>query len=186
MRHNFLFTHMFAKRLFKTINEKQITVIIALKRRPHFSMINYLFNFRCTLKAKLILKVSKIYKGSRLFGFECAHVDIIEVFVLAKPFLAHSLSHKNPVSFPTLLFVQNIKAKMTIFMTQHSFLDYGSRSTLSELRKLFVLMSLANLSNQFSLSYNQGLREGGSGGRYIVPGPGPRGARTQGTRQYEL
>ena len=64
------------------MNDKQITVFIAIKRRPNFSIINYSFNFCCSLKPKSVLKVSKIYRDSLPFGFE---VDIIEVFVLAKP-----------------------------------------------------------------------------------------------------
>ena len=31
----------FAKQLFKTMNDKQITVFIAIKRRPYFSIIIY-------------------------------------------------------------------------------------------------------------------------------------------------
>ena len=67
------FTHMFAKKLFKTINDKQITVFITTKRRPNFSINNYSFNLFCSLKAKSILEVSKICKGSLLFDFECGH-----------------------------------------------------------------------------------------------------------------
>ena len=64
---------MFAKKLLKTINDKQTTVFIAIKRRQHFSVINYLFNFCGLFKVISILEVSKIYQGSRLFGFECGH-----------------------------------------------------------------------------------------------------------------
>ena len=67
------------------MNDKQITVFIAIKRRPNFSIINYSFNFCCSLKPKSVLKVSKIYRDSVPFGFEVIEVDIIEVFVLAKP-----------------------------------------------------------------------------------------------------
>ena len=55
------------------MNDKQITVFIAIKRRPNFSIINYSFNLFCSLKAKSILQVSKIYKGGQLFDFECEH-----------------------------------------------------------------------------------------------------------------
>ena len=75
---------MFAKKLFKTINDKQIIVFIAIKRKPNFSVINYSFNFCRSLKAKSILEVSKIYKGSLAY-YLALNVDIIEVFVLAKP-----------------------------------------------------------------------------------------------------
>ena len=78
------FTHMFAKKLFKTINDKQIIAFIAIKRKLNFSIINYSFNFCCSLKAKSILEVSKIYKGSLAY-YLALNVDIIEVFVLAKP-----------------------------------------------------------------------------------------------------
>ena len=61
------------KKLFKTMNDKQITVFIAIKRRPNFSTINYSFNLCCSLKAKSILQVSKIYKGGQLLDFECGH-----------------------------------------------------------------------------------------------------------------
>ena len=80
----FFFRHMFAKKLFKTINDQLIIVFIAIKRKPNFSIINYSFNFCCSLKAKSILEVSKIYKGS-LADYLALNVDIIEVFVLAKP-----------------------------------------------------------------------------------------------------
>ena len=74
---------MFAKKLFKTMNDKQITVFIAIKRRSNFSIINYRTRLICcSLKAKSIFQVSKIYKGGQLFGFEC--MDMIEVLVLAK------------------------------------------------------------------------------------------------------
>ena len=85
MRHNFFFTHMFAKKLFKTINDKQIIVFIAIKQRPNFWIINYSFNFCCSLKAKSILEVSKIYKVNLAY-YLALNVDIIEVFVLAKPY----------------------------------------------------------------------------------------------------
>ena len=75
---------MFAKKLFKTINDKQIIAFIAIKRKLNFSIINYSFNFCCSLKAKSILVVSKIYKGSLAY-YLALNVDIIEVFVLAKP-----------------------------------------------------------------------------------------------------
>ena len=64
---------MFAKKLLKTINDKQITVFIAMKRRLNFSESNYSFNLCSSLKAKSILEVSEIYKGSLLFDFECGH-----------------------------------------------------------------------------------------------------------------
>ena len=80
----FFFTSMFAKKIFKTINDEQITVLIAIKRKPNFSIINYSFNFFCLLKTKLIFEVSKIYKGSLAY-YLAFNVDIIEVFVLAKP-----------------------------------------------------------------------------------------------------
>ena len=76
------FSHTFAEKLLKTINYKQTTAFIAIKRRPHFSIINYLFNFCCLVKAKSIREVSKIYQSSRLLALS---MDIIEVFVLAKP-----------------------------------------------------------------------------------------------------
>ena len=65
-------THV-SKKLFKTINDKQITVFIAIKRRPYFSIIIYSFNLCCSLKAKSIFQVSKIYRGGQLFDFECGH-----------------------------------------------------------------------------------------------------------------
>ena len=74
---------MFAKKLFKTINDKQIIVFITIKRRPNFSIIDYSFNFYCSLKAKSILEVLKIYKG--IAYYLALNTDIIEVFVLAKP-----------------------------------------------------------------------------------------------------
>ena len=75
---------MFAKKLFKIINDKQIIVFIAIKRKPIFSIINYSFNFCCSLKAKSIIEVSKIFKGSLAY-YLVLNVDIIEVFVPAKP-----------------------------------------------------------------------------------------------------
>ena len=75
---------MLAKKLFKTLNDKQIIVFIAIKRKPNFSIINYSFNFCCSFKAKSILEVSKIYKGSLAY-YLALNVDIIEVFVPAKP-----------------------------------------------------------------------------------------------------
>ena len=63
----------------------QIIVFITIKWRPNFSIINYLFNFCSSLKAKSILEVSKIYKGSLAYSL-ALNVDIIEIFVLAKPF----------------------------------------------------------------------------------------------------
>ena len=80
----FFFTHMFAKKLFEIINDKQIIVFIAIKRKPNLSIINYSFNFCCSFKAKSILEVSKIYKVSLAY-YLALNVDIIEVFVLAKP-----------------------------------------------------------------------------------------------------
>ena len=55
-----------------------------IKRKPNFSIINYSFNFCCSLKAKSILEVSKIYEGSLAY-YLALNVDITEVFVLAKP-----------------------------------------------------------------------------------------------------
>ena len=55
-----------------------------IKRKPNFLIINYSFNFCCSLKAKSILEVSKIYKGSLAY-YLALNVDIIELFVLAKP-----------------------------------------------------------------------------------------------------
>ena len=83
MRHNFFHTHV-CKKLFETKNDKQIIVFIAIKRKPNFWIINYSFNFCCSLKAKCILEVSKIYKGNLAY-YLALNVDIIEVFVLAKP-----------------------------------------------------------------------------------------------------
>ena len=80
----FFFTHMLAKKLFKTINDKQIIVFIAITRKLNFSIINYSFNFCCLFKAKSILEVSKIYKGSLAY-YLALNVDIIDVFVPAKP-----------------------------------------------------------------------------------------------------
>ena len=57
---------------------------ITIKRRPNFLIINYSFNFCSSLKAKSILEVSKIYKGSQAY-YLALNVDIIEVFVLGKP-----------------------------------------------------------------------------------------------------
>ena len=72
----------------------QIIVFITIKRRPNFSIINYSFNFCSSLKAKPILEVLKIYKGSLAYSW-ALNADIIEVFVLAKQaFLAISLIHK--------------------------------------------------------------------------------------------
>ena len=48
-------------------------------------IINYSLNFCCSLKAKPILEVSKIDKGSLAY-YLALNVDIIEVFVLAKPY----------------------------------------------------------------------------------------------------
>ena len=56
---------------------------VAIKQKPNFSIINYSFNFYCSLKAKSILEVSKIHKGSLAY-YLALNVDIIEVFVLAK------------------------------------------------------------------------------------------------------
>ena len=83
----FFFTDMLAKKLFKTLNDKQIIVFnffIAIKRKLNFSIINYSFKFCCSFKAKSILEVSKIYKGSLAY-YLALNVDIIEVFVPAKP-----------------------------------------------------------------------------------------------------
>ena len=55
-----------------------------IKRKPNFLIINYSFNFCGSLKAKSILEVSKIHKGSLAY-YLALNVDIIEVFVLAKP-----------------------------------------------------------------------------------------------------
>ena len=55
------------------MNDKQITVFIAIKRRPNFSIINYSFNLCRSLKAKSIPQVSKIYTGGQLFDSECGH-----------------------------------------------------------------------------------------------------------------
>ena len=79
----FFFHRHVCKKSFETINDKQIIVFIAIKRKPNFSIINYSFNFCCSLKDKLILEVSKIYKGSLAY-YLAFNVDIIEVFVLAK------------------------------------------------------------------------------------------------------
>ena len=83
MRHKF-FSHTCLQKLFETKNDKQIIVFIAIKRKPNFWIINYSFNFCCSLKAKSILEVSKIYKGNLAY-YLALNVDIIEVFVLAKP-----------------------------------------------------------------------------------------------------
>ena len=56
---------------------------VATKQKPNFSIINYSFNFYCSLKAKSNLEVSKIHKGSLAY-YLALIVDIIEVFVLAK------------------------------------------------------------------------------------------------------
>ena len=56
---------------------------VAIKQKPNFSIINYSFNFYCSLKAKSILEVSKIHKGSLAY-YLALNVDIIEVFALAK------------------------------------------------------------------------------------------------------
>ena len=82
--------------------------------------MNYSFNFCCSLKAKSILEVSKIYKGSLAY-YLALNVDIIEVFVPAKPSWQILLSNKNPVSVPTLLFAKNMQAKMKIFIAQPLF-----------------------------------------------------------------
>ena len=55
------------------MNDQQITVFIAITQRPNFSIINHSFNLCCSLKAKSILQVSKIYEGGQLFDFECGH-----------------------------------------------------------------------------------------------------------------
>ena len=81
---------MFAKKLFKTMNDKQITVFIAIKRRPNFSIINNSFNFCCSLKTKSILQVSKIYKGK----------PIIWLWMWTWLKFWFKLSHKNQVSVP--------------------------------------------------------------------------------------
>ena len=57
----------------KTINDKLITVFIATKQRINFSIINYSFNFCCSFKAKSILEVAKILKGSLLFVLTCGY-----------------------------------------------------------------------------------------------------------------
>ena len=56
---------------------------VAIEQKPNFSIINYSFNFYCSLKAKSILEVSKIHKGSLAY-YLALNEDIIEVFVLAK------------------------------------------------------------------------------------------------------
>ena len=53
--------------------DKQITVFIAIKQSPNFLIINYSFNLCCSYKAKSIVEVWKIYKGSLLLDFECGH-----------------------------------------------------------------------------------------------------------------
>ena len=57
---------------------------VTIKQKPNVSIINYSFNFYCSLKAKSILEVSKIHEGSLAY-YLALNVDIIEVFVLAKP-----------------------------------------------------------------------------------------------------
>ena len=111
VRHNF-FSHTFAKKLFKTINDKQTTVFTAIKRRPNFSIINFSFNLCCSLKAKSFLKFRKSIK---VVCYLTLNVDMIEVFVLAK-------SPKPDFSLNiTVLFFENMKAKMTIIMAQQLF-----------------------------------------------------------------
>ena len=56
---------------------------VTIKQKRNFSIINYSFNFYCSLKAKSILEVSKIHEGSLAYCL-ALNVDIIEVFVLAK------------------------------------------------------------------------------------------------------
>ena len=56
---------------------------VAIKLKPNFLIIIYSFNFYCSLKAKSILEVSKIHKGSLAY-YLALNVDIIEVFVPTK------------------------------------------------------------------------------------------------------
>ena len=96
--HFFSFTS--AKNFFKTINDKQINVLIAIKRRPNFSIINYSFNLCYSLKATL-------------------NVDIIEVFVLAKIscILGKFFKPQKPGFSPTLLFVKNVNNDFYVVTT---------------------------------------------------------------------
>ena len=140
VRHNFFFTHMFAKKLFKTMKNKQTTVFIAIKRRPNFSIINYLFNLCCSLTAKSILKVSKIYKDSLLFDFVCGHEWSFVFFYVTKTSF-QSQHH---------YLLKIWKQKWRFLWRNHSFLQYGS--TLAEMRDSFVLMFRVNFLNRFCSS----------------------------------
>ena len=71
------------------MNDKQITVFIAIKRsvfiaikrRPNFSIINYSFNLCCSLKANQFFEFRKSIKVA---NYLTLNVDMIEVLVLAK------------------------------------------------------------------------------------------------------
>ena len=63
------------------MNDKQITVFIAIKQRPNFSIINYLFNLGCSLKANQFFKFRK---SITVANYLTLNVDMIEVLVLAK------------------------------------------------------------------------------------------------------
>ena len=54
---------------------------VAIKQKTNFSIINYSFNFYCSVKAKSIFEFSKIHKGSLAY-YLALNVDIIEVFFL--------------------------------------------------------------------------------------------------------
>ena len=91
-----------------------------IKRKPNFSIINYSFNFCCSLKAKSILEVSKIYKGSLAY-YLALNVDIIEVFLLAKPSWQILQVTKTQFQSQHYYFAKNMKAKMKIFIAQPLF-----------------------------------------------------------------
>ena len=65
-------TTFFHTHVRKKINDRQITVFIVLKRRPNFSIINYLFN------------LLKFRKSIKVAYYLTLNGGMIEVFVLAK------------------------------------------------------------------------------------------------------
>ena len=111
------------------MTDKQITVFIAIKQRPNFSIINSSFNLCCSLKAIKPNEFFKFRKSIKVANYLTLNVDMIKVLVLAKS--------QKPGFSPNIIikFAKNIKAEMTIFIAQPLFLESGS--TRSEMRDFF-------------------------------------------------
>ena len=66
------------------MNDKQISVFIAIKQRPNFSIINYSFNLCCSLKAIKPNEFFKFRKSIKVANYLTLNEDMMEVLVLAK------------------------------------------------------------------------------------------------------